>query len=241
MNNDTNPTAPDDTHSDPGDDPRTGTPDAQALPADVAQVLEEAARRVRRGFLDTEQRATLATLLHVAGHVTLPTPVTAALFAAITALTRTPHDLPVTDQATPHHHNDDHGGGGDGGGGGDRDGKEVTPPPGRRLDNCTVGIDDERFPAHDNGARWNGFVCPAFRREIAEQVTAHMNRVNATGPSPEDQEYFLWVGDLIVHLHGPYLRDPDYRPVLVEPDAWGRYPIGAMAWAWRRTDEPDHP
>jgi hypothetical protein len=110
-----------------------------------------------------------------------------------------------------------------------------------QADNCTVGIDDEQFPAYDNGLRWNGWVCPTFRREVAEQVTAYFNQINAAGPWPEDQDYFVWVGDRIVHIHGAYIDEPDYTPVLIEPDADGRYAIGAMAWTWRRTDGQDHP
>jgi hypothetical protein len=110
-----------------------------------------------------------------------------------------------------------------------------------KADNCTVGIDDEQFPAYDNGLRWNGWVCPTFRRDVAEHVTAYFNQLNATGPGPEDQEYFLWVGDRIVHIHGAYLDEPDYTPIIIAPDADGRYGIGAIAWTWRRTDGRDHP
>lgn len=115
------------------------------------------------------------------------------------------------------------------------------PSPVNTPDNCTVGIDDERFPAYDNGLRWNGFVCPTFRRAVAEQVTAYFNTINAAGPWPEDQDCFVWDGDVIVHIHRAYADDPDYTPTRVEPDADDRYAIGAMEWIWRRTDGHDHP
>jgi hypothetical protein len=115
------------------------------------------------------------------------------------------------------------------------------PTTGPQPDNCTVGIDDEQFPAYDNGVRWNGWVCPTFRREIAEEVTAYFNTINAASPWPEEQDYFVWVGHLIVHVHGAYLRDPDYTPIIVDPDTTGRYAVGAMAWTWRRTDEHNRP
>lgn len=115
------------------------------------------------------------------------------------------------------------------------------PTLSEKADNCTVGIDDEQFPAYDNGMRWNGWVCPTFRRDVAEHVTAYFNKINATGPGPEEQEYFVWVGDRIVHVHGAYLDEPDYTPILIEPDADGRYGVGAMAWTWHRTDGHDHP
>jgi hypothetical protein len=82
------------------EDIRGVIPAVPDLPADLAQTLDDAQRRVAGGFLDREQRAALAALLQIAGSATLPTPVTAVLFTAITALTRTsnnpdgnnPHD-----------------------------------------------------------------------------------------------------------------------------------------------------
>lgn len=108
-------------------------------------------------------------------------------------------------------------------------------------DNCTVGIDDETFPAYDNGLRWNGWVCPTFRREVAEEVTAYFNHLNASGPYPEEQDYFLWDGETIIHIHGAYADEPDYEPTRLDPGANNRYAIGAMEWTWRRTDGQDHP
>lgn len=109
------------------------------------------------------------------------------------------------------------------------------------LDNCTVGIDDETFPAHDDGLRWNGFVCPTFRREVAAEVTAYFNQLNASGPWPQDQDYFTWDSAVIVHTHGAYTADPGYEPTRIELDTNNRYAIGAMNWTWRRTDGHDHP
>lgn len=118
-------------------------------------------------------------------------------------------------------------------------GSHAEPPP--FLDNCTVGIDDEAFPAHDDGLRWNGWVCPTFRREVAEEVTAYFNQLNASAPWPAEQDYFTWDGDVIVHTQGMYTDEPGYAPTRVEPDANNRYAIGAMNWTWRRTDGQDHP
>lgn len=81
------------------DDIRGVIPAVPDMPIDTVQALTDAATRVRRGHLDTEQRAALAGLLHIAGSYTLPTPVTAVLFNAVTALTRTPRDEPI-------HHNE---------------------------------------------------------------------------------------------------------------------------------------
>lgn len=81
------------------DDIRGVIPAVPDVPSDTVQALTGAATRLRRGYLDTEQHAALSALLLVAGSYTLPTPVTAVLFNAVTALTRTPRDESI-------HHND---------------------------------------------------------------------------------------------------------------------------------------
>jgi hypothetical protein len=55
---------------------------------DVATAVRAAADRVRGGSLSAEHRESLADLLLIAATQTLPTPVTAGLHNAITALTR---------------------------------------------------------------------------------------------------------------------------------------------------------
>ncbi|OLF08561.1 hypothetical protein [Actinophytocola xanthii] len=83
------------------EDIRGVIPAESDLPSDLAQTLADAARRVHRGFLDADQRAALAALLQVAGSSTLPTPVTAVLHAAVTALTRAPRDRPASARDQP--------------------------------------------------------------------------------------------------------------------------------------------
>jgi hypothetical protein len=78
-------------------------PAVSDLPTDLAQTLDNALRRVVRGFLDAEHRAALAALLQIAGTATLPTRVTAVLFTAITALAR---DVPPVDQPHPDQNTD---------------------------------------------------------------------------------------------------------------------------------------
>lgn len=96
----------------------------------------------------------------------------------------------------------------------------ASPADPRPLpDNCTVGIDDETFPAHDDGLRWNGWACPTFRRKVADEVTTYFNQLNAFGPWPEDQDYFTWDGDAIIHTQGMYTHEPGYEPTRIEPDA----------------------
>lgn len=74
------------------DEIRGVIPAVSAPPADLAQALTAAADRVRQGFLDRWQRDALAALLQIAAGFTLPTPVTATLFTAVTTLTRPPRE-----------------------------------------------------------------------------------------------------------------------------------------------------
>lgn len=69
-------------------------------PTDILPALERAARRARRGYLDSAQREALAVLLHIASSYTLPTPLVAVLHHAITTVARPPRDAPVTDSTS---------------------------------------------------------------------------------------------------------------------------------------------
>lgn len=87
-----------------------------------------------------------------------------------------------------------------------------------------VGIDpsraDEAFPATiDPRITWNGWECPSFDRETAEQVIAWATR-------ELDGVSFAWDGDTLVMVDGGEVDR-------IAPDGDGGYPIGAWAWCWR--------
>lgn len=109
-------------------------------------------------------------------------------------------------------------------------------------DNCTVGIDYERFPAYDPGLRWNGWVCPTFTRAAAERISTYINHINRRGAYPEDQDYLHWLpsGELLL-ISAQWLGDSDGAVQSCGPDAFGRYSIGSHHWTWSRTDSDDVP
>lgn len=83
------------THTLRWDDIRGVIPAEVDRDLDTTALVETATNRVRRGHLSDQQREALAVLLLIAATATLPTPVTTALYNAITALTRTPSGDPT--------------------------------------------------------------------------------------------------------------------------------------------------
>lgn len=83
---------------------------------------------------------------------------------------------------------------------------------------------------YDPAVRWNGWLCPSFDRAEAEQI--------ATWATTEDPEYtfFEWDGDVLIYTQ---LNYEDSEPERYEPDANGRYPIGAFAWVWSAAEDED--
>lgn len=107
------------------------------------------------------------------------------------------------------------------------------------VDNCTVGIHraTERWPAYDSGQRWNGFVCPLFRREVVEEIVNYINQANSKIP-PIDRETLSWDGDVLVKTNHLYRAEQsNYQPDRYAPDEDGRYSLGAFDWAWFRTGD----
>lgn len=59
------------------------------LPTAIADDLNDAVQIIRRGPLNSHQRAALAVLVEIAGNATLPTPVVAAVFNVVKACKKT--------------------------------------------------------------------------------------------------------------------------------------------------------
>jgi hypothetical protein len=88
------------------------------------------------------------------------------------------------------------------------------------------------FPALVEPRRWNGWVVPRFRREVAELVVDWVTEWNEPQPYGEN-DVLSWVGDVIVVTHPQYGPEEVTR---VEPDARGYYPLGACEWTWSLAD-----
>jgi hypothetical protein len=94
------------------------------------------------------------------------------------------------------------------------------------------------FPAEiDTQVRWNGWACPRFTREIAEQIAEASTKPPPGNPSlPPDYSSWHWRADVLVMKVNPEVTD--YGPVESDyfdewaPDDDGKYHVGAYAWTW---------
>lgn len=100
------------------------------------------------------------------------------------------------------------------------------------TDNAMVTIDGTLlFPCLDEGHRWNGFVCPAFRRPVAEAIVAALQAEQECEADPDGLS-LRWDGDAIVVAALNHAATPGYEPDRVVPRADGRYTLGARDWTW---------
>lgn len=99
-------------------------------------------------------------------------------------------------------------------------------------DNALVTLDDEHFfPCQDSGQRWNGFVCPRFRRPVAEVIVRVLNAEQERTQDPDGMELSR-DGDVIVVHALSCVDEADYETDRVAAGADGRYPLGAWGWVW---------
>jgi hypothetical protein len=98
---------------------------------------------------------------------------------------------------------------------------------------------DEETPIFDGftaGATWNGFVCPYFTKEVADQIAAECNAVAQEYPDcetvtydPERDAYALDRAD--------YDDGPDYvYGQFAASIGQTVYPIGAFGWTWTEVE-----
>lgn len=89
-------------------------------------------------------------------------------------------------------------------------------PPRPSASSAMVEIPDliGPFPAEVLADTWNGWACPRFTREVAEQIVEVCNLT-------EDMPTFTFDGPAIVGDGERYMPDQD-----------GLYGLGAFAWTW---------
>lgn len=86
------------------------------------------------------------------------------------------------------------------------------------------------FDGFDLGGVWNGWACPHFTKEQAEEVAEGLAYEVGSGAF-ETAEYDE-ERDAFVFDH-PDLPEPDVFPRDEETDL---YPVGAYSWTWDRVD-----
>lgn len=110
----------------------------------------------------------------------------------------------------------------------------VTLPDGTAPQPASVGIDGMTFPAaHLPETRWNGWACPQFTREVAQQVTEWANQ-NAG----DDDARFEWIGDALFEVFPEGDEaDPQVVGTTKLSDGTVLYRVGAHSWTWSDQDD----
>lgn len=112
--------------------------------------------------------------------------------------------------------------------------------------NVPVTYGDGRvYIAHTvKGIRWNGHLCPAFTREVADQIAADLAQDEATKPD-EFRTLVRWNDEMQAYLlqSGEYEAAGDPPDIVEGYDSEGItvYPIGSGRWTWSQAATADAP
>lgn len=97
-------------------------------------------------------------------------------------------------------------------------------------------IDDETaYEGYTTGETWNGWACPMFTREVAEQITATVKAEDWEGGTVTFDEYlqtFVWESEGITETTG-FSETFDFT----DTEHGRLYPIGAGSWIWSEVKE----
>jgi hypothetical protein len=88
------------------------------------------------------------------------------------------------------------------------------------------------YPAEVARVQWNGWACPRFTRQTAENIVADVAE-NNTKPWHDCDDRLSWDGDVIVRYEPAFADEEGYQPERLEPDSNGMYGIGAFEWVWQ--------
>jgi len=80
---------------------------------------------------------------------------------------------------------------------------------------CELMLESDGLPKY-----WNGFVCPLFTKEVAEEIL--------------DDYYIAWFEDDGIYTCVADANDsPEFHDVWKPVDCTGAYAIGACSWVWQ--------
>jgi hypothetical protein len=94
--------------------------------------------------------------------------------------------------------------------------------------------DNERvYEGYTDGSLWNGWECPWFTKEVAEQIMQDLNRDGVeTEYNERTDEYIVKpIDDVEDVFEGEYVDTEDGCKIL--------YPIGAWCWIWDEVIEDE--
>jgi len=99
-----------------------------------------------------------------------------------------------------------------------------------------LDIDPERtFFGYTKGDTWNGWACPYFEREVAEEVSRAYVEVNESGPEEGYEAEYDPERDAFLFYEPAYDEPLEFEAIEVGDQKL--YPIGAYYWTWRQNTE----
>lgn len=95
---------------------------------------------------------------------------------------------------------------------------------------CFDGHTDTTFPGYTNGDTWNGWACPYFERDIAEQVAEYWMEIHEDNPDEGFESEYDPRRDAFL-FHEPVHDEP---LIFESTEVEGKrlYAVGAYHWTW---------
>lgn len=95
---------------------------------------------------------------------------------------------------------------------------------------CMDAIEGISFAGYSNGDTWNGFACPYFEKDVAEQVLQVSTQNGYTWQFDLENDAFI-----VKNTQDPEAYEPEKfvgRLVTINGGEVKVYPVGAYSWIW---------
>ncbi|WP_263788949.1 hypothetical protein [Salinibacter grassmerensis] len=94
---------------------------------------------------------------------------------------------------------------------------------------------DTTFSGYTKGDTWNGWACPYFEKDVAEQVAEHYSQEDQYDHEEEYWAEYIPEEDAFAFHNHEYEEPREFGAVAF--DGHKLYPIGAYCWTWVEVDE----
>ena len=104
-----------------------------------------------------------------------------------------------------------------------------------RKTRFVIDTNEQTYEGYTDGRRWNGWECPWFTKEVADEIMKALNNedIRAEYDSKKDS-YLVYFDD---DADGPY--EFDGADVKTEDGSMHLYPVGAWCWIWDEVVEEE--
>ena len=100
------------------------------------------------------------------------------------------------------------------------------------YDGWFEGFEGISFEGVDLCSTWNGWACPAFTKEVSDEI---MRVINAIGNVDNRMEFVdSENGGYYVSYDGDFDNGDRFDPIIIN-GIW-HYPIGAYCWIWEKVE-----